>query len=90
LFPGLKKDKSISNMSMLKFLKKDLGHSDLTVHGFRSSFREWVSEISPYSAELGESALAHINSNKVEAAYQRSDLLKKREAMMQDWADYLE
>ena len=90
LFPGLKKDKPISNMSMLKFLKKDLGHSNITVHGFRSSFREWVSEASTYSAELGESALAHINSNKVEAAYQRSDLLKKREAMMQDWADYLE
>ncbi len=89
LFPGLKKDKSISNMSMLKFLKKDLGNSGLTVHGFRSSFREWVSEISPYSAELGESALAHINSNKVEAAYQRSDLLKKRRDMMQDWAEYI-
>jgi len=90
LFPGLKKGKSISNMAMLKYLKKDLGHSDITVHGFRSSFREWVSEISPYSAELGESALAHINSNKVEAAYQRSDLLKKREAMMQNWANYIE
>ena len=90
LFPGLKKDKPISNMAMLKFLKKDLEYPSITVHGFRSSFREWVSEVSPYSAELGESALAHINSNKVEAAYQRSDLLKKREAMMQAWADYIE
>lgn len=90
LFPGLKKGKSISNMAMLKFLKKDLGYSDITVHGFRSSFREWVSEVSTYSAELGESALAHINSNKVEAAYQRSDLLKKRCDMMQDWAQYIE
>jgi integrase len=89
LFPGLKKGKPISNMAMLKFLKKDLGYSDITVHGFRSSFREWVSEVSTYSAELGESALAHINSNKVEAAYQRSDLLKKRCEMMQDWADYI-
>ena len=84
----LKKGKSISNMAMLKFLKKSLGHSDITVHGFRSSFREWVSEVSTYSAELGESALAHINSNKVEAAYLRSDLLKKRCDMMQSWADY--
>jgi len=89
LFPGLKKGKPISNMAMLKFLKINLGYPDITVHGFRSSFREWVSEISPYSAELGESALAHINSNKVEAAYQRSDLLKKRVAMMQDWANYI-
>ena len=68
----------ISNMAMLTFLKRDLEYQDLTVHGFRSTFRDWAAEVSPFPRELAESALGHVLANKTEAAYQRGDLLEKR------------
>ena len=74
---------------MLKFLQVELGHPNVTVHGFRSTFRDWAAEVSHYPREVAESALAHTLTNKVEAAYQRGDLLKKRREMMQEWADYM-
>ena len=90
LFVGLKKNSHISNMAMLKFLQSGLQYPDFTVHGFRSTFRDWAAEVSHFPRELAESALAHALTNKVEAAYQRGDLLVKRRAMMQAWADYLD
>lgn len=79
----------MSNMAMLSFLKKRMNYPTLTVHGFRSTFRDWVAEVSSFPRELAESALAHVLNDKTEAAYQRGDLLEKRRTMMQAWADYM-
>jgi len=57
-------------------------------HGFRSSFRDWVSELTNYPSEMAEMALAHTISDKVEAAYRRGDLFEKRRQMMADWATF--
>lgn len=89
LFPGQQNNKHMSNMAMLNFLKINMGHKDLTVHGFRSTFRDWVAEATNYQGELAESCLAHVLTNKTEAAYQRGDLLERRRELMQAWADYL-
>ena len=58
-------------------------------HGFRSSFRDWAAECTEASREVCELALAHINSDRVEAAYRRSELFERRRTLMQQWADYL-
>jgi integrase len=60
-----------------------------TVHGFRSTFRDWVSERTDYPSEVAEMALAHAIGDKVEAAYRRGDLLARRKPMMEDWAGFL-
>ena len=60
-----------------------------TVHGFRSSFREWAAEQTSFPAAVCELALAHVNKDRVEAAYQRSDLFERRRALMQAWAHYV-
>ena len=60
-----------------------------TVHGFRSAFREWAAEQTSAPAAVCELALAHVNKDRVEAAYQRSDLFEKRQALMQAWAHYV-
>jgi integrase len=62
--------------------------SDLTAHGFRSTFRDWVSETTDFPGEVAEMALDHVIANKVEAAYGRSDLLAKRRELMETWAAY--
>ena len=59
-----------------------------TVHGFRSTFRDWAAEQTSYPHELCEIALAHAVSNKVEAAYRRGDMMEKRRQLMADWAAY--
>jgi integrase len=87
IFPGLKKDKALSNMAMLALLKR-MGHSTLTAHGFRSTFRDWVAEKTTHPAELAELALAHTIANKVEAAYRRGDQFEKRRKLMDEWAQY--
>jgi len=87
VFPS-RKDKPLSNMAMLVLLQRRMERPDLTVHGFRSCFRDWAAEVSPYPRELAEAALAHVLNNKVEAAYQRGDMLEKRRKLMQAWADY--
>lgn len=86
VFPGWVKDKPISNMTMLKLLKKDLGYSDKTVHGFRSSFRDWAAETTNFPSEVVEMALAHVIENQTEAAYRRGDLFTKRQKLMESWA----
>ena len=60
-----------------------------TAHGFRSTFRDWVSEYTDHSGEVAEMALSHAIGDKVEAAYRRGDLLEKRVALMTDWALFL-
>jgi integrase len=75
---------------MRKFLQADMGRATITVHGFRSSFRDWAAESTAYPGEVVEMALAHTIKNKAEAAYRRGDLLAKRAKLMQAWADYLQ
>lgn len=78
--------KPLSNMAMPMMLRRM--KMDVTVHGFRSTFRDWVSEETMHSPEVAEMALAHTIRNKVEAAYRRSDLLERRRVLMNDWAKY--
>ena len=73
---------------MLELLKR-MERDDLTVHGFRSSFRDWASERTNYPREVCEMALAHAVENKVEAAYRRGDLFEKRRALMLDWSAFV-
>ncbi|MEC9067639.1 MAG: site-specific integrase [Pseudomonadota bacterium] len=81
------KGKPLSNMAMLKTLKL-MERDDLTVHGFRSTFRDWAAETTSYPDAVVEMALAHTVSNAVEAAYRRGDLFEKRTRLMDDWASY--
>lgn len=87
IFPGQRKGRPLSNMAMAKFL--DRLKVNVTVHGFRSSFRDWAGDATSFSRDLAEAALAHIVGNETEAAYRRSDALEKRRKLMQAWADYL-
>ena len=74
-------------MAMLMLLRR-MGRGDLTVHGFRSTFRDWAAERTAYPREVAEMALAHTIGDKVEAAYRRGDLFAKRRRLMNDWARY--
>ena len=87
VFPGMKAGKPMSDMTMSK-LVKELGFAS-DVHGFRTSFRVWVQEKTNTPFEVAEKALAHKTSNKVVAAYARSDLFEKRRALMDAWAHFL-
>jgi integrase len=78
--------KPLSSMAMLMMVRRM--QSGLTVHGFRSSFRDWVSEETDHSPEVAEMALAHTIGNKVEQAYRRGNLLERRRQLMQDWESY--
>lgn len=87
LFPGGKKGRPLSNMAMLMTLER-MGRRDITVHGFRSTFRDWASEQTSFAREVAEAALAHKIPDAVEAAYRRGDLFDKRCRLMNDWAQY--
>lgn len=87
VFPGSKPKTGLSNMSLAAVLKR-MERDGITVHGFRSTFRDWASEETAYPHEVCEMALAHTIGNKAEKAYRRGDLLAKRRAMMADWATY--
>jgi len=86
IFPGLAQAKPVSEASLLKIVKQ--AHPTLTVHGFRSSFRDWCAEQTGYPREVAEAALAHTVKDKTEAAYQRSDMFEKRRKLMDSWTDY--
>jgi len=86
VFYGQNVKRPMSDMTLLKILKdSDL---DVTVHGFRSAFRDWVAERTNYPGEVAEAALAHAIPNKVEAAYRRTDFLEKRRGLMRDWSSF--
>lgn len=89
VFPGRSSDTILSDMSLTAVLRR-MGRGDITVHGFRSSFRDWCAEAvgNTFAREVCEHALAHSLPNKVEAAYRRGDLFDKRVPLMQAWADY--
>ncbi|MCI5045953.1 MAG: tyrosine-type recombinase/integrase [Aquisalinus sp.] len=87
LFPGLK-GLPLSDMTLSKALKS-AGGTGYTVHGMRSSFRDWAAERTRFSREVVETALAHAIRNKTEAAYRRTNFLEKRQSLMSLWAEYL-
>lgn len=87
VFPGAATGKALSNMAMLTLLRR-MGRADLTVHGFRSTFRDWAAETTAYPGEVVEMALAHAVGDKVEAAYRRGDLFDKRRRLMEEWGQY--
>jgi integrase len=87
VFMGAKPGKPLSNMALLTLLER-MGRSDLTVHGFRSTFRDWCAECTHFPREVAEHALAHSLPDKVEAAYRRGDLFEKRRRLMAAWALY--
>jgi integrase len=84
VFPGERRGKPLSNMSMLMTLRR-MGRNDLTAHGFRSTFRDWAAECTDFPREVAEAALAHVVGDKVDAAYRRGDLFEKRR-LMDAWA----
>jgi integrase len=86
VFPA-PRGKQLSDTALTSVLKR-MGRSDLTQHGFRSSFRDWAGETTAYPREVIEHALAHLLKDKAEAAYQRGDLLAKRTRLMADWSRY--
>jgi integrase len=86
VFQGAKRDKPMSDMTLTKLLR-DM-KEPFTAHGFRSSFRDWVSEATQFQGELAEAALAHTIENKVEAAYRRGNLLEKRRKLMDAWGGH--
>lgn len=89
MFPGRDAGIPLSDMSLTAVLRR-MGRTDITVHGFRSTFRDWCSEAdgNAFSREICEHALAHSLPDKVEAAYRRGDLLDKRVALMEAWCRY--
>ena len=87
VFAGSTPGQPLSNMSLLMCLRR-LGRNDLTVHGFRSTFRDWVAERTSFPREVAEMALAHTIGDKVEAAYRRGDLFEKRRQLAAEWATY--
>jgi len=87
VFPGQKKERPLSNMVFLQLLKR-MERSDLTAHGFRSTFRDWADERTAFAREVAEMALAHTIGDKVEAAYRRGDLFDKRWELMEAWAGF--
>ncbi len=89
VFPGAKLGKPLSDMSLTAVLRR-MKRGDITVHGFRSSFRDWCAEsvANSFPREVCEHALAHSLPDKVEAAYRRGDLIEKRILLMNAWANY--
>lgn len=94
LFPGTRHGQPLSNMALLQ-LMRGMGYGvngnrgNYVPHGFRSSFRDWSGEVSTFPRDVAEMALAHVITNKVEAAYRRGDLFAKRCKMMQEWAEFV-
>jgi len=87
IFPGFRPGHPLSPVSMLRVLDR-LGFDGVTVHGFRSTFRDWAAERTSFAREVAEAALAHIRGDETERAYQRGDLFEKRRKLMEAWAQF--
>ncbi len=87
LFPGTKPGRPLSQMSLTMLLRR-MGYGHVTVHGFRSTFRDWAAECTTFPGEAAELALAHAVPHAVEAAYRRGDMLEKRRQMMDAWSAF--
>lgn len=88
VFPGQKAGKPLSDVALSKALHQAAETKDVTIHGLRSTFRDWAAEETDYPREVAEMALAHAIGDKVEAAYRRGDLFEKRRQMMEEWAAF--
>lgn len=88
VFPGARVGRPLSNMSMNMLLRR-MNIENVTVHGFRSSFRDWCGDKTNYPREVAEAALAHKVGNKVERAYRRRNALDKRRSLMSEWSKYI-
>jgi integrase len=86
IFPGAKKGRGLSNLAMLMTLRRI--RPGLTVHGFRSSFRDWAAESTGFAREIAEASLAHTIGNAVERSYRRGDFFAKRAKLMEAWSSY--
>ena len=87
VFIGPRPGAGLSDMAMAAVLRR-MGHAAITVHGFRSTFRDWAAEVSHFPNHVVEMALAHAIGDKVEAAYRRGDLYAKRAQLMSAWAQF--
>ena len=88
VFPGQKPGRPLSDMTLAAVLKR-MKRDDITVHGFRSTFRDWAAEKTDVPREIAELCLAHSVGNAVERAYRRSDLFDKRRQLMTAWANFV-
>ena len=86
IFPGQKKGRPLSNMTMNKLINRMGVHA--TPHGFRSAFRDWIGDETQHPSDLAETCIAHVVGNETELAYRRGDALKRRRVIMSDWATY--
>ena len=89
VFPGQRAGKPLSVMALEMMLRR-MKVKAVTVHGFRSSFRDWCGEVSTFPREVAEAALAHISGDATERAYRRGDALEKRRKLMEAWSSYCE
>ena len=80
-------DKHLSNMAMLMVLAR-MDHGHVTVHGFRSTFKDWMRDCTRFENYVSEATLAHASGDKIEAAYARSAVLDKRRKLMDAWAAF--
>jgi integrase len=87
IFPGFRADTALSDMSLSAVLRRM--EVDATVHGFRSSFRDWAGDATSFPREIAEAALAHLVGDETERAYRRGDALARRRELMEAWANYL-
>jgi integrase len=87
VFIGPRKGSGLSNMAMAQLLER-MGRDDITVHGFRSTFKDWATEQTNYPEAVSEAALWHAVADKVERAYRRGELFEKRKRLMTEWARY--
>jgi integrase len=89
VFPGQRRDRPLSPVAMNKVLRR-MQIENATVHGFRSSFRDWAGECTSFPREIAEAALAHVVGDETERAYRRGDALEKRRLLMEAWAGFLD
>jgi integrase len=90
VFPSRRPDRPFSNMTMQMMLRRSAAGRAYTVHGFRSTFRDWAGECTTFPRDVVEVALAHLVGDEVERAYRRSDALEKRRKLMEAWANFCE
>ncbi|MEN0087689.1 MAG: integrase arm-type DNA-binding domain-containing protein [Pseudomonadota bacterium] len=88
IFPGARYGRPLSNMAMSMLLRR-MGETEITVHGFRSSFRDWAGDQTSFPRDIAEGCLAHLVGSEIERAYRRSDALEKRRKLMEAWGHYL-
>jgi len=87
VFPGRKLNRPMCHLALAQALRR-MGRADITPHGFRSTFRDWIAERTAFPQEVAEMALAHAIANKVEAAYRRGNMFEKRVKLMTAWAAF--